>query len=131
MIGCGGTPTASTPAPVVQNSPQTQAHNVNKLFADSLNALVKDAIASRSAGKLSAAATRQIEDWAVPATTVSDKIATEIISTDAWPVQKQKIAVLLTGFQVPTLGGNIDPVVSAALAATKALLLQLQAQVTP
>lgn len=128
LASCG-TPSAQPPSPVA-NSPITQAHNVNKLFADSLNALVKDAIASRQAGKLSPAATRQIEDWAGPATLVSDKVEMEITSSDAWPVQKTKIAALILGMQVPTIGGQTDLIVAAALASTKALLLQLQAQVS-
>jgi hypothetical protein len=126
LVGCG-TPTATTPSPVT-NSPQTQAHNINKTLADSINALVKTSIAMRDQGKLSAGNTKQIEDWSVSATLVSDKVEMEIASSDSWPVQKQKIIVLLTGFQIPNPNPT-EATVQAALTAVKTVLTQLQAQV--
>lgn len=126
LCGCG-TPTVVTPAPV-QNSPQTQSHNINKTFADSINAAVKTAIDMRNQGKLSPAITKQIEDWAVSASLVSDKVEMELASSDMWVVQKQKIIIILTGFQIPN-PGPIDSTVQVGLAAVATVLTQLQAQV--
>ncbi len=124
--GCGNPTSATTPNP--PNSPQVQAHNINKALADSINALVKTAISMRDQGKLSSGNTKQIEDWSVSATLVSDKIEMEITSTDPWPVMKQKIVLLLTGFQIPNPSPT-ESTVQAALAAVKTVLTQLQAQV--
>lgn len=126
LAGCGNPTTATTPAP--PNSAQTQTHNVNKTLADSINAAVKTAISMRDQGKLSATVTKQIEDWAVSATLVSDKIEMEIASADPWPTQKQKILVLLAGFQIPN-PGPIEATVQAALATIRTVAMQLQSQV--
>lgn len=148
---CAKPTSASTPA--APNSPQTQLHNVNKTFADSINAAVKTAIQMRDQAKAKRdiscgdgtlvtitctpdnahwrsleSITRQIEDWAVPASVVSDKIEMEITSADSWPVQKQKVLLLLTGFQLPNTG-PVDTTVQAALTAVGTLLSQLRAQV--
>ena len=124
--GCGNPTTTTTPAP--PNSPQVQTHNINKTLADSINALVKTSISMRDQGKLSVGNTKQIEDWAVAATLVSDKIEMEVTSTDPWPVMKQKVLVLLTGFQIPNPSPT-ESTVQAALAAVKTVLTQLQSQV--
>ncbi len=126
LTGCGNPPTASTPPP--PNSPQVQAHNVNKALADSINAAVKTSIAMRDQGKLSAATTRLIENWAVAASKVSDQIEMEITSTDSWAVQKQKILVLLTGIQIPN-PGPVETAIQTALTAVGTLLRQFQMQV--
>lgn len=126
LISCGNPATVTTPAP--PNSAQVQLHNINKTFADSINASVHIAITLRDQGKLSPAITKQIEDWSVPSSIVSDKIETEIASADTWTVQKQKIVVLLTGFQLPNTG-PVDATIQAALSAVQTLLVQLRAQV--
>ena len=127
LVGCG-TPTATTPAPVAANSPQTQAHNINKTLADSINTVEKTAIAMRNQGKLAPTTTKQIEDWAVSASLISDKVEMEITSTDTWPVQKQKILALLITVHIPN-PGPIETTVQAALMAVGTVLNQLQSQV--
>lgn len=126
LVGCG-TPTATTPSSIT-NSPQTQAHNINKTLADSINTVVKTVITMRDQGKLAPATAKLIEDWSVSASIVSDKVEMEITSTDSWPVQKQKIVALLLGIQIPN-PGPIETTVQAALTAVKTVLTQLQAQV--
>lgn len=122
-----GTATATTPVPV-QNSPQTQVHNINKTFADSVNAAVKTAIAMRDQGKLSQAVTQQIEDWSVAASLVSDKVEMELTSSDTWAVQKQKILLALTGLQIPN-PGNVESTVQVALTTVGTVLVQFQMEV--
>lgn len=119
---------ASAPVPGAPNSPQVQTHNINKTFADSINAAVKVCISLRDQGKLSPAITKQVEDWAVAASVVSDKIEMEVTSTDPWPVQKQKILVILTGFKIPN-PGPVENDVQAALVAVQITLDQLRMEV--
>lgn len=123
ISSCGNPATTTTPAP--PNSPQVQAHNINKLLADSINSAVKTAIALRGQGKLSPAITAQIEDWSVRSSTMSDMVEMEITSADTWPVQKQKILVLLTTFQLPDTG-PVESTIQAALSTVGTLLTQLR-----
>jgi len=128
LVGCGGTPTANTPGP--PNSAQTQAHNVNKTLADSINTVVKTSIAMRDQGKLTPATAKQIEDWAVSASLVSDKVEMEIASGDSWAVAKPKILALLLTIQIPN-PGPVESTVQIALTAVATVLNQLKAQVQP
>lgn len=130
FTSCGASNPVSTTTPAPVNSPQTQLHNVNKALADGISAAVNTAITLRNQGKISPVTARQIEDWSVSGSIISDKVEMEITSADTWPVQKQKILVILTGFHVPTIGtGAIDGTLQAALSAIGTLLQQLQGQV--
>ena len=119
---------AATTTPAPPNSPQTQAVNVTKLLADSINAAVKTAIAERNAGKVSQADTTTIENWAKSAAVLDDTIATELGSADPWTTQKAKILVMLPGFKIPGTS-TTDTTLQAALAAVSTLLTQLQGAV--
>src|SRR5579859_5342245 len=61
LAGCGGTPTATTPAP--PNSPQSTLALTVKTVADADNAGVQTVIALRDQGKLSQTNTTTIENW--------------------------------------------------------------------
>ncbi len=125
LVGCAST-APTTPAPL--NSPQTQALNVTKTLADSINAAVKTAISLRDSGKLSQADTTVIENWAKSAAILDDTIATEIGSADPWTLQKQKILVLLPAFQIPGTS-NMDAIIQASINSVRVLIMQLQTQV--
>jgi len=126
FVGCGNPTTATTPAP--PNSPQTQALNITKTIADSINAAVKTAISLRDSGKLSQANTTAIENWAKSAAVLDDTIATELGSADPWTLQKQKILVMIPAFNIPG-SSTMDATIQASLKAVSTLIMQLQAQV--
>lgn len=114
LAGCGNPPTATTPAP--PNSAQTQLLNVTKTLADAINASVRTAISLRNSNQISAADTLAVENWAKAAATLDDQIAAEIGSADPWAVQKQKILLLLPGFQLP-ITGTTNATLQASLVA--------------
>ena len=128
LVGCGAS-TPTTPAvPVPPNSPQTQVLNITKTLADSINAAVKTAISLRDSGKIDQATTLTIENWAKSAAVLDDTIATELGSADPWPLQKQKILVILPAFRIPGTS-YVNTTLQAALTAVGTILSQLQVQV--
>jgi len=126
LLSSCGNPTVQTPAP--PNSPQTQVLNIDKTLADSINAAVKTAISLRNQGQVSAADVNTIENWAKAAAILDDQIATELGSADPWTVQKQKILLLLPGFQIP-ITGTINQTLAASLAAVTTTVNLIRAQV--
>ena len=127
--GCSSSTPVAPTIPIPPNSPQTQAVNITKTLADSINAAVNTAISLRGSGKLSAANTTLIENWASSAAKLDDSIATELSSSDTWAVQEQKILVLIPTFKIPGTS-TLDVSMQAAISAVSALLNQLQAQVS-
>jgi hypothetical protein len=128
-ISCTSTVPATVATPAPPNSPQTQVLNIDKTLADAISTVVKTAITLRDSGKLSQANTTIIENWAKSAAAVDDAIATELGSSDLWPVQKQKIFLLLTTVKVPG-SSTLDISIQTALSAVSSLITQLQTQVT-
>jgi|SRR6185312_9198850 len=127
LISCGASNPASTTTPAPPNSPQTQALNITKTLADSINAAVKTAIAMRDQGKISPAVATQVENWAASAAILDDQIATELGSSDSWTIQKQKLLPSLAGFKLPQV--TSDPTLQSALAQVQVLIQQLLTQV--
>jgi len=129
-LACG---LAVTPACMKQatvtapNSPQTQALNITKTLADSINAAVKAGIALRDVGKLTQANNLVIQNWARSAVALDEQIATELGSADPWSIQKTKILAMLPGMKVPTISG-LDASMAANLTAITALIAQIQGQ---
>jgi len=111
----------------VPNYPQTQALNITKTLADSINAAVKAGIALRDQGKLTQANNLVIQNWAKSAVAFDEQIATELGSSDPWSVQKTKILAMLPGLKVPTISG-LDASMAANLTAITALIAQIQGQ---
>jgi hypothetical protein len=109
------------------NSPQTQALNITKTLADSINAAVKAGIALRDQGKLTQANNLVIQNWARSAVALDEQIATELGSADPWSIQKTKILAMLPGMKVPTISG-LDASMAANLTAITALIAQIQGQ---
>lgn len=127
LFACAKTPVSNNPAP--PNSPQALVLNADKTLADANNAAVKLVIALRDQGKVSQATTSVIESWCASVAMLDDSIATELGSADTWAAQKQKILLLLAGFALPPVIGNLDPTLQSDLAVIGSLLTQIQGQV--
>lgn len=115
--------TTPTPTPV-QNLAQA-----NKLMADAATGLIKTVITLRDQGKISAAATSQIENWVLNVVIPTGKQIDVIeASSDTWAVQKSKLIGVAANLTVPAAvqqAANADPGAAAALSAAAAIFQQI------
>src|SRR5579859_7116343 len=114
LAGCGGTPTASTPAP--PNSPQSTVALTVKTVADADNAGVQTVIALRDQGKITQANTTNLENWLGFVATTDKQITAILANGQPWASQKVSILTLLGTVTAPAIATTIDPGAQAVVA---------------
>lgn len=128
LAGCGGTPTATTPAP--PNSPQTTVALTVKTVADAANSGVTTVISLRDQGKLSQANTTIIENWLGFVANTDKQITVILANGQPWTAQRGQILTLLGTVTAPAIANTIDPGAQAVIAQIMTLVNQIRAQVT-
>ncbi len=131
ILASCGTPTATTPAPVAPNSPQTTVALTVKTVADSASAGVKTVIALRDQGKLSQANTVTIENWLGFVATTDKQITAILAKSETWAQQKSEILTLLGTVTAPSIVNTIDPAAQVVVAQVMTLVAQIKTQVAP